>query len=159
MSLDPLDKDALVKILVEPKNAVVKQYQRLFSLDNVDLTFSDDAVEAAAEEALERKAGARGLRAIIEQTLLDVMYELPSMTGVRTVAIDADVIRGNKPPVLLNGAGMPIETANSVSTPRLGAGAHIQPGVTEEKKRRRRRARWLRQGRILCRNAHTGQGK
>ena len=133
MSLDPLDKDALVKILVEPKNAVVKQYQRLFSLDNVDLTFSDDAVEAAAEEALERKAGARGLRAIIEQTLLDVMYELPSMTGVRTVAIDADVIRGNKPPILLNGAGMPIETANSVSTPRLGAGAHIQPGVTEEK--------------------------
>ncbi len=133
MSLDPLGKDALMKILVEPKNAVVKQYQRLFSLDNVELTFSDDAVEAAAEEAMERKAGARGLRAIIEQTLLDVMYELPSMTGVRTVAIDADVIRGNKSPVLLNGAGMPIETRNSDATPHLGAGTHIQPGLTEGK--------------------------
>ena len=133
MSLDPLGKDALMKILVEPKNAVVKQYQRLFSLDNVELTFSDDAVEAAAEEALERKAGARGLRAIIEQTLLDVMYELPSMTGVRTVAIDADVIRGNKSPVLLNGAGMPIETRSADATPHLGAGAHIQPSITEGK--------------------------
>ena len=133
MSLDPLDKDDLVRILVEPKNAVVKQYQRLFSLDNVDLVFSEDAVEAAAEEALERKTGARGLRAIIEQTLLDVMYELPSMTGVRTCAIDAEVIRGNAYPVLLNGAGQAIGTAAADTTPRLGAGAHIQPDVKEEK--------------------------
>ena len=110
MSLDSLGKEDLMRILVEPKNAVVKQYQRLFGLDNVELTFSDDAVEAAAEEALERKAGARGLRAIIEQTLLDVMYELPSMTGVRTVSIDADVIRGQKYPALLSAAGTLVET-------------------------------------------------
>ena len=110
MSLDSLGKEDLMRILVEPKNAVVKQYQRLFGLDNVELTFSDDAVEAAAEMALERKAGARGLRAIIEQTLLDVMYELPSMTGVRTVSIDADVIRGQKYPALLSAAGTLVET-------------------------------------------------
>ena len=109
MSLDPLDKSDLMRILVEPRNAVVKQYQRLFSLDSVDLTFSDDAVEAAAEMALERKTGARGLRAIIENTLLEVMYELPSMTGVRTVSIDAEVIRGSKFPMLLSGAGTPVD--------------------------------------------------
>ena len=133
MSLDSLDKDDLVRILVEPKNAVVKQYQRLFSLDNVDLTFSDDAVEAAAEEALERKAGARGLRAIIEQTLLDVMYELPSMTGVRTCAIDAEVIRGRKYPVLLSGAGTPVETEIARSTPRFRAGVPEASDVPREK--------------------------
>ena len=110
MSLDSLGKEDLMRILVEPKNAVVKQYQRLFGLDNVELTFSDDAVEAVAEEALERKAGARGLRAIIEQTLLDVMYELPSMTGVRTVSIDGEVIRGSKYPALLSAAGTLVET-------------------------------------------------
>ena len=133
MSLDPLGKDDLMRILVEPKNAVIKQYQRLFNLDNVDLTFSDDAVEAAAEEALVRKAGARGLRAIIEQTLLDVMYELPSMSGVRTCAIDAEVIRGNKFPVLLNGAGAPMETDISVPLTRGGANAAGAQDVPREK--------------------------
>ena len=110
MSLTPLDKADLLKILVEPKNAVVKQYQRLFSLDEVDLIFTDDALEAAAEDAIQMKTGARGLRSIIERTLLDVMYELPSMTGVRSCAIDADVIHGKKPPLLLNGAGALVET-------------------------------------------------
>ena len=110
MSLTPLDKADLLKILVEPKNAVVKQYQRLFSLDDVDLIFTDDALEAAAEDAIQMKTGARGLRSIIERTLLDVMYELPSMTGVRSCAIDADVIHGKKPPLLLNGAGALVET-------------------------------------------------
>jgi ATP-dependent Clp protease ATP-binding subunit ClpX len=106
--LNSLDKDALVRILTEPRNAVVKQYQRLFSLDKVDLSFSDDALEAAAEEALHRKTGARGLRSIIEQTLLDVMYELPSMTEVRRCAIDGDIMRGQKPPQLLTSAGTPV---------------------------------------------------
>ena len=109
VSLDHLDKDSLVHILTEPKNAVVKQYQRLFSLDHVELTFSDDALEAAAEDALQKKTGARGLRAIIEQTLLDVMYELPSMTGVRRCTVDADTIRGQKPPLLLSDSGAVIE--------------------------------------------------
>ncbi|MBF8267916.1 MAG: ATP-dependent protease ATP-binding subunit ClpX [Dehalococcoidia bacterium] len=108
VSLEALDKDDLVRILTEPKNAVVKQYQRLFSLDQVDLTFSDEALEVAAEEALQRKTGARGLRTVIEQTLLDVMYELPSMTGVRRCVVDADTIRGQKPPILLSEHGTPI---------------------------------------------------
>ena len=104
-SLDSLDQDALVRILTEPKNAVVKQYQRLFSLDDVELTFTDDALTAAAEEALSRKTGARGLRSIIEQTLLDVMYELPSMEEVSRCSIDAEIVRGEKPPLLLDRAG------------------------------------------------------
>ena len=111
VSLDYLDKDSLVRILTEPKNAVVKQYQRLFSLDNVALTFSDDALEAAAEDAIQKKTGARGLRAIIEQTLLDVMYELPSMTGVAECTIDAEVIRGQKPPLLLTDSGTSVSLA------------------------------------------------
>ena len=122
MSLDPLGKEDLMRILVEPKNAVVKQYQRLFSLDDIDLTFSDDAVEAAAEMALERKAGARGLRAIIEQTLLDVMYELPSMTGVRTCAIDAEVIHGSKFPC-------PAQRRGSAGTDR-----HLSPTHPQERR-------------------------
>jgi ATP-dependent Clp protease ATP-binding subunit ClpX len=105
VSLDSLDKDSLVRILTEPKNAVVKQYQRLFSLDNVALTFSDDALEAAAEDAIQKKTGARGLRSIIEQTLLDVMYELPSMTGVSQCTIDANIIRGQKLPMLFTESG------------------------------------------------------
>jgi len=109
VSLDSLDKDSLVRILTEPRNAVVKQYQRLFSLDYVDLTFSDDALEAAAEDALKRKTGARGLRSIIEQTLLDVMYEIPSMTGVRQCTIDADSILGQKPPLLISDSGAVID--------------------------------------------------
>jgi len=111
VSLDSLGKDSLVRILTEPKNAVVKQYQRLFSLDNVALTFSDDALEAAAEDALQKKTGARGLRSIIEQTLLDVMYELPSMTGVIQCTIDAEVIRGQKPPLLLTDSGTSVSMA------------------------------------------------
>ena len=82
---------------------------------------------------MERKAGARGLRAIIEQTLLDVMYELPSMTGVRTCAIDAEVIRGRKYPVLLSGAGTPVETEIARSTPRFRAGVPDAPHVPREK--------------------------
>ena len=114
VSLDSLDKESLVRILTEPKNAVVKQYQRLFSMDHVDLTFSDDALEAAAEDAILKKTGARGLRAIIENTLLDVMYELPSMTGVSQCTIDADSIRGQKPAVLLSDSG----TQLSLEAPR-----------------------------------------
>ncbi|MQF48890.1 ATP-dependent Clp protease ATP-binding subunit ClpX [SAR202 cluster bacterium AC-647-N09_OGT_505m] len=109
VSLDSLDKDSLIRILTEPKNAVVKQYQRLFSMDNVDLSFSDNALEEVAEDALQKKTGARGLRSIIEQTLLDVMYELPSMTEVRQCTIDADIIRGRKPPLLFSESGAPID--------------------------------------------------
>ena len=105
VSLDPLTKADLVRVLTEPKNAVVKQYQHLFSLDNVELVFQQDALEAAAEEALLHKTGARGLRTIIERTLLDVMYELPSLEGVHRCLVDAAVVEGSRQPVLLTSAG------------------------------------------------------
>ena len=84
---------------------MIKQYQHLFSLDNVELVFQRDALEAAAEEAMTHKTGARGLRTIIERTLLDVMYELPSLEGVIRCLVDAEVIQGKKQPVLLTSAG------------------------------------------------------
>ena len=93
-SLISLDKDALIRVLKEPKNAFVKQYQCLFKMDDVDLIFTDEALVAAAEQALTHKTGARGLRTILEQTLLDVMYELPSMTGIASCTVDADAMLG-----------------------------------------------------------------
>ena len=81
-SLNPLDEEALVRILKEPKSALVKQYQRLFEMDGVKLTFDDDALIAIAKKALERKTGARGLRAIMEDVIMDLMYEIPSQTDV-----------------------------------------------------------------------------
>ena len=113
VSLDPLTKPDLIRVLTEPKNAVVKQYQHLFSLDNVELVFQQDALEAAAEEAMAHKTGARGLRTIIERTLLDVMYELPSLQGVRRCLVDAEVVEGKKQPVLLTSAG------DTVDLPRV----------------------------------------
>ena len=109
VSLDSLGRDALVRILTEPKNAMVKQYQHLFALDGVELHFVPEALETAAQEALKRKAGARGLRTIIEGTLLDVMYELPSLSGVARCMVDADTIRGVKRPLLLTASGTPVE--------------------------------------------------
>ena len=90
--LDQLDKDSLVRVLTEPKNAFIKQYQCLFKMENVELIFTKEALEDAADQALERKTGARGLRAILEQTLLDVMYELPSMNGVSRCVVDTNVM-------------------------------------------------------------------
>ena len=92
VSVDPLDREALVRILTEPKNAVVKQYQRLFGLDNVELIFTDDALDAVADEALQHKTGARGLRTIIEEILLDVMYEIPSRKDVRKCVVSAETV-------------------------------------------------------------------
>ena len=109
VSLESLDKAALVRVLTEPKNAIVKQYQSFFSMDNVELTFSPESLEVSAEEALKRKSGARGLRAIIEQTLLDVMYEMPSLPEVHKCIIDADTILGLKNPELLTATGETIE--------------------------------------------------
>jgi ATP-dependent Clp protease ATP-binding subunit ClpX len=95
-----LDKDALVRILVEPKNAVVKQYQRIFELDGVELEMSPDALEAVAEQALLRGTGARGLRAILEEVLLDVMYDLPSRTDVGKCLVDRSVVLDKVAPTL-----------------------------------------------------------
>jgi ATP-dependent Clp protease ATP-binding subunit ClpX len=96
-SLDNLDREALIRILTEPKNAVIKQYQKLMNLDRVDLTFTQAALEAVADAALKQKTGARGLRTIIEDVLLDVMFDAPSRSDVKKVIIDADTITERKP--------------------------------------------------------------
>ncbi len=88
----------MLDILVKPKNALVKQYQKLFSFENVDLKFTDTALKAIAQEALKRRTGARGLRGVIESSMLDVMFDIPGMTNVKEVVIDDKVIReGNQP--------------------------------------------------------------
>ena len=100
-TLDELDEEALVRILSEPKNALVKQYQKLFDMEGVDLRFSDGALVAVAAEALKRKTGARGLRSILENAMLDVMYDIPSQDRVREVMINEDVVfKGTQPIVI-----------------------------------------------------------
>lgn len=100
-SLSELDEEALVRILTEPKNALAKQFKRLLELDGVRLTFTDGALRAVAQRALERKTGARGLRAILENIMLDVMYEVPSAEGAREVVVNEDVILGKGKPVIV----------------------------------------------------------
>src|SRR5579884_3875009 len=99
VSLDSLDKDALIRILTEPKNAIVKQYQKFLQLDRVELVFTPDALDAAAESALKQRTGARGLRTIIEDVLLDVMYEIPSRADVKKVVVNGDVITSRHKPL------------------------------------------------------------
>jgi ATP-dependent Clp protease ATP-binding subunit ClpX len=100
-SVHSLDKQALVRILVEPKNALVKQYRKFFEFDGVELEFSDDAMEAVADQAILRGTGARGLRAILEEVLLDVQYDLPSRDDVRRCVVTADVVLGGVNPTLV----------------------------------------------------------
>jgi ATP-dependent Clp protease ATP-binding subunit ClpX len=100
-TLEELDEAALVTILTQPRNALVKQYARLFEMEGVELEFREDALAAIARKAMERKTGARGLRSIMEQILLDTMYELPSMENVSKVVIDEAVIRGDAEPYLI----------------------------------------------------------
>ena len=100
-TLEDLDISALVKILSEPKNALVKQYRKLFEMEDVGLSFTDDALEAVAKRAIERKTGARGLRSILEAILLDTMFDLPTYDGVDEVVVDKDVVEGRKTPVLV----------------------------------------------------------
>lgn len=100
-TLQELDRDALVNILVKPKNALVKQYQALFAMENVDLDVREDALEAIAEKAIDRKTGARGLRSILETILLDTMYKIPSELNVIKVVVDGSVIKGDNEPMLV----------------------------------------------------------
>jgi len=100
-TLTELDKEALLEILTEPKNALVKQYQALLSYDGVDVTFTDDALSGIADKALKRKTGARGLRAIMEAVMLDVMYEIPTMGNVEKCVINRKVVEGDAEPVLV----------------------------------------------------------
>jgi len=100
-TLEDLDEGALIKILTEPKNALVKQYGRLFEMENVTLTFTDDALSAVAKKAITRKTGARGLRSILEGILLETMFELPTFEGVEEVVVNGEVIEGKAQPLLI----------------------------------------------------------
>ena len=100
-TLDELDEQALIQILTEPKNALVKQYKKLFEMEGCDLEIREDALRVIARKAMERKTGARGLRTILEHVLLDTMYELPSAEHVSKVVIDEKVIRGEAEPYLI----------------------------------------------------------
>jgi ATP-dependent Clp protease ATP-binding subunit ClpX len=100
-TLDELSLEALVRILTEPKNALVKQYKKLFELEGVELKFTDEALMAIAREAIKRKSGARGLRAIMESVMLDIMYDIPSTPGIRECVIGEEVISKGEQPLIL----------------------------------------------------------
>ncbi len=100
-TLEELDEKALVQILTEPKNALIRQYQKLFSMEGVELEFRDDAIDEIAKKALQRKTGARGLRSIMEHALLDIMFELPSLKDVTKVVVDEEVVKGKSKPLLI----------------------------------------------------------
>tara|TARA_B100000959_G_scaffold49421_1_gene50906 strand:+ start:3685 stop:4971 length:1287 start_codon:yes stop_codon:yes gene_type:complete len=111
-TLDELDLDALVRIILEPKNSLTKQYSKLFEMEGVEIQFRDDALEAIARKAQERKTGARGLRSIMEAVLLDTMYKIPSLEDVSKVIIDAAVIEGESEPLLMyENTGQPSKSA------------------------------------------------
>ncbi|AOG01878.1 MAG: ATP-dependent Clp protease ATP-binding subunit ClpX [Blastomonas fulva] len=112
-TLEDLDITALVQILKEPKNALIKQYQKLFELEDVELSFTEDALEAIAKKAIERKTGARGLRSIVEAMLLDTMFELPGMKGVAEIVVDKDVVEGRKDPIQVFAAKDKIEAGDA----------------------------------------------
>jgi ATP-dependent Clp protease ATP-binding subunit ClpX len=100
-TLEELDEEALVRILLEPRNALTKQYHKLFEMEGVELEFRDDALAAVARRAMERKTGARGLRTILENVLLDTMYELPSATDAKKVVVDEAVVIGETQPYVI----------------------------------------------------------
>jgi ATP-dependent Clp protease ATP-binding subunit ClpX len=100
-TLGELNEDSLVRILTEPKNALVKQYRQLFEIEGANLRFTDSALSAIAQESIKRKSGARGLRAILESALLDIMYDLPSVDNVKECVVSEDVVLKKEPPILL----------------------------------------------------------
>ena len=112
-TLEDLDQDALVTILTQPKNALVKQYQRLFELEDVQLTFTDDALGAIAKRAIERKTGARGLRSILEEILLDTMFDLPGMENVEEVVVNEESATSAAKPLMIFAEGQPEEASAS----------------------------------------------
>jgi len=114
-SLEQLDEEALIEILTKPKNALVKQYQKMLELDNVDLEFEDEALHEIAKKAIERKTGARGLRSIIESIMLDVMFELPSRDDISKCIITKDSVVHNKPPKLVLNDGTIIKGTEKTS--------------------------------------------
>ena len=118
VTLENLDEHALMRILTEPRNALTKQYQRLFEMDGVELTFDEDALLEVAKKAIERKTGARGLRAILEDVMLDIMYDIPSREDITTCRITKEVIDKACPPLLAEGTG---EKKSAVKKPKQSA--------------------------------------
>ena len=112
VTLNSLDETALMKILVEPKNSLVKQYKKLFELDGVQLDFKEDALEAIAKKSLERKTGARGLRAIMEDTMMDLMYEIPSDNTTKECVITKDAVEKKAEPEIIHGEPAPVPRRN-----------------------------------------------
>ena len=100
-TLDDLDESTLIRILMEPKDSIIKQYKKLFELENVALKFTDGALRAVAKLSMERKSGARGLRSILENTMLEVMYEIPSQREIKECVINEDVVTNNEKPILI----------------------------------------------------------
>ena len=119
VGLDLLDEDALVRILTEPKNAITKQYKKLFEMDHVELEFEEDAVRAIAGKSVERKTGARGLRAIMEDTMMDTMFEIPSESLVRKCIITKDSVEGKAKPILEFADEEEVRKVNAAKTVRL----------------------------------------
>jgi len=111
-TLEDLDEDALIQILTQPKNALLKQYQRLFDMEDVTLTFTDDALVAVAKKAIIRKTGARGLRSIMEAILLDTMFELPNLRGISEVVIKGEVVEGTADPIYVHAEPAATSTAS-----------------------------------------------
>jgi len=105
-TLSALDRAALMRILVEPRNALVKQYQKFFEWDGVELVFGEGALELIAEQALARGMGARGLRTILEEIMLNIMYEIPSLQGIKRCLVTAETVAQRRDPVLLTAADL-----------------------------------------------------
>ena len=121
VTLENLDEDALVRILTEPRNALTRQYKRLFEMDGVELTFDDEALRAVARKAIERKTGARGLRAILEDVMLDIMFEIPSRGDIASCRITEKTIEKEQPPLLVETGAAALPASKGEKKPRRSA--------------------------------------
>lgn len=131
-TLENLDKDALITILTEPKNALIKQYQKLFSMEDVDLIFTEEALASIAEKAVERKTGARGLRSIIENLLLDTMFEVPDLDDVMEVVVEKETVEDNIKPVYKTSKTKKSKSRSSVPSVKEAAGAEKESKPEKE---------------------------
>ena len=147
-TLEELDEDALVDILTKPKNALVKQYQKLFEFEEVRLRFTDGALRAVARQALERKSGARGLRSILESVMLDLMYDIPSRDDIEECVINEEVIEQGAEPLLV--LKQEAESAYGVAFRERGQGSGERDGNLSERRRRRLSGGSTEIGRTMC---------
>lgn len=133
VTLDSLDEEALIRILKEPKNSLTKQYDKLFELDGVQLEFQDEALETVARKSLERKTGARGLRAIMEHTLMDLMYKTPSDDTIRKCIVTKEAVEGTGEPEIIHGRPRLLQKSRTQNIPfekERQAGNSLMKGMT-----------------------------